>query len=332
MKFVDNAEITVAAGNGGQGCVSFRREKYVPKGGPDGGDGGQGGNIVLKSSHNIQTLLDLKLKKSYKAQHGEQGSKKNKFGKNGQNLIITVPTGCMIFDENDTLLKDFQSDHDTFIAAKGGKGGKGNQHFASAKNKIPRYAQPGLPGESKKLRIELKLIAEVGLVGLPNAGKSTLLQALTRANPKIASYPFTTLYPNLGVLKLLDKEIIIADIPGLIEGASRGEGLGHEFMRHVERTKCLIHLIDASHYEDPNEIFRHYQTICSEIKLYSEEILKRPMLIILNKSDLLTKEQKQEVTNTFINHKCKVLLISALKKEGLDLCIKEMVKCLQESR
>lgn len=287
-RFIDKVQIKAKAGDGGAGSVSFRREIYVPKGGPDGGDGGNGGNVVLQPSTELQTLLDLRLNPLYKAANGDPGSKKNQSGKKGADKIIKVPFGTMVFDQYNQLIADL-TEATPFIAAKGGKGGKGNQHFATPTNRVPRYAQPGLPGQELELRLELRLIAEVGLIGLPNAGKSTLLAQLTHAKPKIGNYPFTTLYPNLGVLKYDDREIIIADIPGLIEGASEGAGLGHEFLRHIDRTHTLIHLVEIIP-DHPEISFKNYQTICQEIANSPVDLTNKKMIVVLNKADLIPEE------------------------------------------
>lgn len=249
MKFVDIVEIELIAGHGGPGAVSFRREKYIPKGGPDGGNGGSGGSIVLKVSNKVQTLLDLKFKRKYKAKSGSPGRYKNQYGANAPDLVLDVPVGTIIWDENHDMIADLTELGQTLVVAKGGMGGKGNAMFATSTNRAPRIAQPGLPGEERSVTLELKMIAEVGLVGLPNAGKSTLLKALTNAKAKIGNYPFTTLHPNLGVLHFPDSEIVIADIPGLIEGASEGHGLGIDFLRHISRTKVIVHLVSLEEPE-----------------------------------------------------------------------------------
>jgi GTP-binding protein len=326
-KFVDKVEISVVAGHGGAGAVSFRREIYVPKGGPDGGDGGQGGSVILQPDDSIQTLLDLRLSRIYNAKNGDAGKGRNQSGKKGEDKIIKVPKGTMVMDDNNNLIVDLV-DYEPFIIAHGGKGGRGNQHFATAVNKVPRYAQKGLPGAELSITLELRLIAEVGLIGLPNAGKSSLLKQITKANPKIANYPFTTLYPNLGVLKYDDKEIIFADIPGLIEGAADGAGLGHDFLRHVARTKILVHLIELIP-DDFEQCLTNYHTICTELTKSELGLEQKPQLIVLNKADLVEPSTLAEFTKKFAAQKITVLPISAVTGYGVtELCnrIYEAVK------
>ena len=288
--FIDFVSIFVKAGKGGAGCVSFHREKYVPKGGPDGGDGGHGGSVILIVDANIRTLMDLRYKRRYVAKNGAPGGGNNKTGKSASNVIIKVPPGTMVFDQaTHELIVDLTDDGAEFVIAKGGDGGRGNARFATPTNRAPRRAESGWPGEERMLDLELKLIADVGLLGLPNAGKSTLLSCLSAARPKIAAYPFTTLEPMLGVVYLGDlKSFVMADIPGLIEGASEGRGLGLEFLRHVERTKILLHLVDVS-AENP---IKDYETICNEIEKYSPELAKKPSFLLLTKFDLLQPDDK----------------------------------------
>ncbi len=316
MKFVDKVKITVIAGKGGAGAVSFRREKFIPKGGPDGGDGGKGGNVIFLPNSQKQTLMDLKIKTIYKAGNGEPGRGKNQTGKDGSDLIIHVPKGVMIF-EDDTLIADL-TEEEPFILAKGGLGGKGNARFSTSTNRTPRYAQPGLPGEEKSITLELRLIAQIGLVGLPNAGKSTLLKSLTNANPKIANYPFTTLFPNLGVLRLFDKELIIADIPGLIEGASQGLGLGHDFLRHVARTEILIHLVEAVPNE-PEKAYQNYLVINEELKKSEVDLNNKKQIVVLNKIDVLPEEELNKTLKIFKTKKIKIIPISAYLKTNFNL-------------
>jgi GTPase len=288
--FVDQAVISVKAGDGGPGCVSFRREKYIPKGGPDGGNGGDGGSVVLIADENINTLFDFRGHHHWEAEPGEPGRGSQQSGAKGKDCIIRMPPGTLVYDAtNGQLLVDLEPGQ-SFVIAKGGQGGWGNEHFKRSTNQTPRRADPGEPGESRQLRLELKLIAEVGIIGLPNAGKSTLLAALTRANPKIADYPFTTLSPQLGIAELdSTRRIVLADIPGLIEGASKGAGLGHDFLRHVERTKVLLHLLDARPLEgsDPAE---NYRKIRAELEQYSPLLAEKREIIGLNKLDLLPEE------------------------------------------
>ncbi len=286
--FVDEAVITVSAGNGGPGCVSFRREKYIPKGGPDGGNGGRGGDVVMAADENVNTLYDFAHNHHWKAQHGEQGKGSQMSGLDGKDCVIKVPPGTMVYDEaSGELLHDLGPGMSAVIA-KGGRGGKGNEHFKTSTNQTPRKAEPGEPGETRRLKLELRLIADVGFVGMPNAGKSTLLAALTRATPKIADYPFTTLTPQLGIAELDGtRRLVLADIPGLIEGAAAGGGLGHEFLRHIERTKVLVHLLDIAP-PDGSKPSDNYRKIRAELAGYSQALADKPELIVLNKVDLLS--------------------------------------------
>jgi GTP-binding protein len=287
MQFIDQVKVYVKAGDGGRGCVSFRREKYVPKGGPNGGDGGRGGHVAFKATRDINTLLDIKYQQQYYAKRGQHGMGKNMHGKDGEDLIVPVPLGTLIKDlETDELLADLTTEDQEFIAVKGGRGGLGNSHFKSATRQAPRYAQPGEPGEEKNLILELKLLADVGLIGLPNAGKSTLISVLSSARPKVADYPFTTLVPVLGVVKHEDfKSFVIADIPGLIEGAHKGAGLGFQFLRHVERTSILIHLVDISDMAEGDPV-ENFEKINKELELYSPELIKKPQAVAATKLDI----------------------------------------------
>lgn len=283
MQFIDQAEVQVQAGDGGDGMVAFRREKYVPAGGPAGGNGGKGGSVILKVTENLQTLLDFRYRHLFKADNGKRGGPSNCTGASAEDLVIEVPCGTMVYDaETDELIGDLVAPEQTLCVAKGGKGGLGNAHFLSNHNRAPERALPGLPGEGRFLRLELKLLAEVGIIGLPNAGKSTLISALSAARPKIADYPFTTLIPNLGVVrKPTGDGTVFADIPGLIEGAHLGVGLGHDFLRHVERTRLLLHLIDATS-EDP---IASYHIIQDELSAYDRALASRPQILALNKLD-----------------------------------------------
>lgn len=287
MKFVDYAKILLKAGDGGRGCVSFRREKFVPRGGPNGGDGGRGGHIILKATRDLNTLLDFSYKREYKAERGEHGMGKNMHGRNGEDLVIPVPVGTVATDaENGSMVADLDHDGAEVILARGGRGGLGNAHFATATRQAPRFAQPGEPGEEKALILELKLLADVGLIGLPNAGKSTLISVISTAKPKIADYPFTTLVPNLGVVKFEDyTSFVVADIPGLIEGAHRGAGLGIRFLRHVERTSLLLHLVDVSDIPETNPV-DDFETINRELESYSPLLLLKPMAVVGTKTDI----------------------------------------------
>jgi GTP-binding protein len=287
MGFLDEVVVTVRSGNGGRGCVSFRREKYVAKGGPDGGDGGDGGNAVAKATKELFSLTDYRSRRLFKAGNGEPGRGKNRSGKNGLDIRLEVPLGTMLYDEDTgQLLADLVKDQQEVLLAAGGKGGKGNQHFATSTNRTPRFAQPGTPGQEKKIRISLKFIADVGLVGLPNAGKSTLLSRLTMARPKIQDYPFTTLYPNLGMMGHDDvNSLVIADIPGLIEGASLGRGLGHRFLKHIERTTLLLHLLDVT-YTHEKDVLEDYHVLREEMAAFSPVLIKKPHVVAINKMDL----------------------------------------------
>jgi GTP-binding protein len=287
MKFIDFVKIHVQSGKGGRGCVSFRREKYVPKGGPDGGDGGRGGHVIFRAERKLNTLLDLRYQRLYRAKDGRHGMGKKMHGSDGKDLVIQIPVGCVVKDaETEEMLSDLDKEGMTFTAAAGGKGGLGNAHFATSVKQAPRYAQPGLPGEEKDLIVELKLLADVGLVGLPNAGKSTLISVISKSRPKIADYPFTTLVPNLGVVKLEDfRSFVVADIPGLIEGAHKGAGLGFQFLRHVERTRILLHLVDISEMAQGDPV-ENLKKLNRELALYSEDLLKKPLAVAGTKCDI----------------------------------------------
>ena len=288
MKFLDQAKIYIKAGNGGSGSASFRREKFVEYGGPDGGDGGDGGSIIVQSDRNLNTLIDFRYAQHFKAQHGKPGSKRNKTGANGEDLILKVPLGTQVYEEdNNTLIYDFTKNKEKYLVASGGKGGLGNVRFKSSTNRAPRKKTNGKLGEEFWIWLQLKVIADIGIIGKPNAGKSSLLAALTRAKPKIANYPFTTINPNLGVSYYGGKEITLADIPGLVEGAHKGVGLGDKFLRHIERCKILLHVIDLS--ED--DLLNSYKKIKSELSNYDKDLIKKKEIIFFNKSDLLDKNE-----------------------------------------
>lgn len=316
--FVDVAKIFVKSGDGGNGAISFRREKYVPFGGPDGGDGGNGGDVVIKVDSNMRTLLDFKYKKKYEAERGENGGKSNMFGKDGKDLIIKVPAGTVIRDaQTNKVIADLIEDEQSVIVAKGGRGGRGNAKFATPTRQAPDFAEPGMPGEEKWINLELKLIADVGLIGFPNVGKSTILSMTTGAKPKIANYHFTTLTPNLGVVDLPGiNSFVMADIPGLIEGAHEGTGLGIDFLRHIERTRVLIHVIDVSGIEgrDPIEDF---EKINEELKLYSEKLASKPQIVAANKIDLGNEENYEKLKAEMDKRNIKIFKISAAANQGL---------------
>ncbi|MDG2991260.1 GTPase ObgE [Candidatus Synechococcus calcipolaris G9] len=317
MQFIDQVEIQVKAGDGGDGIVAFRREKYVPAGGPSGGNGGWGGSVILKAVSHLQTLLDFRYAHLFKAENGQRGGPSNRTGANGQDRLIEVPCGTMVWNgETGELLGDLVKPEQTLVVAKGGKGGLGNKHFLSNSQRAPDYALPGLEGESFALRLELKLLAEVGIIGLPNAGKSTLISVLSAARPKIADYPFTTLIPNLGVVRRPNGDgTVFADIPGLIEGAHLGTGLGHEFLRHIERTRLLIHLIDAT----AADVLGAYQTIQGELRAYGHGLGDRRQIIVLNKIDALEPEQISHLQETIAPHSAlPIFAISAVSGQGID--------------
>ena len=314
--FVDYVKIHINSGNGGKGSAHLHREKYITKGGPDGGDGGRGGHVILRGSKNLWTLFHLKFKRHVKAGHGEHGSKQRSSGADGEDQYIDVPLGTVIRDtETQNILHEITEDGQEVVIAEGGKGGLGNWHFKSSTNQTPRYAQPGIPGEEKDITLELKILADVGLVGFPNAGKSTLLSVITAAKPKIADYEFTTLKPNLGIVQYRDfKTFVVADIPGIIEGAAEGKGIGHRFLRHIERNSTLLFLIPA----DAKDIVKQYDILVDELRRYNPEMLDKDRLIAISKSDMLDSELKAELKaeldNTF---DVPYLFISSVAQQGL---------------
>tara|TARA_B100000700_G_scaffold16073_1_gene15963 strand:- start:652 stop:1635 length:984 start_codon:yes stop_codon:yes gene_type:complete len=296
MKFLDQVKIFVKAGDGGSGSPSFRREKFIEFGGPDGGDGGKGGSVILKSERNLNTLIDYRYQQHFKAERGSDGSGKNKTGKGGKNLVLKVPIGTQVFEEdNKTVIFDFKKENEEFVIANGGKGGFGNTRFKSSTNRAPKKFTKGVNGEEYWIWLQLKTIADIGIIGLPNAGKSSLLASLTSANPKIANYKFTTLNPNLGVAMYDDKEITLADIPGLIEGAHTGTGLGIKFLKHIERCKTLLHLIDITE----EDLVKSYKQVRNELKKYSKDLLKKEELVVFNKVDLIAKDQINKKISIF---------------------------------
>ena len=315
MKFLDQVKIYIKAGNGGDGSPSFRREKFIEYGGPDGGDGGKGGSVILRAEQNLNTLIDFRYQQHHKAKRGENGAGQNRTGKSGEDLILRVPLGTQVFEEdNKTLIYDFTKINEEFTAAAGGKGGLGNTRFKSSTNRAPRKFTKGTQGEEFTIWLQLKTIADIGIIGLPNAGKSSLLASVTNANPKIANYQFTTLNPNLGVASYDDKEITIADIPGLIEGAHKGTGLGTQFLKHVERCKSLLHMIDITN----DDIKKSYNQVKNELKNYSTQLSKKKELIVLNKTDLIDKKKVKEIVNNFSkNTKFEVITMSTLEKKTI---------------
>lgn len=328
--FLDKATITVKAGNGGNGLVSFHREKYVPDGGPDGGDGGKGGNIVFKADKTLTTLVDFAHKKVFTARNGEDGKARRSFGRKGEDLYIHVPVGTVIKDaKSGRVMKDMSENEEEFIAAYGGNGGWGNVHFATATRQTPKFAKDGIRGQERELILELKLIADVGLAGFPNVGKSTLLSAVSAARPKIANYHFTTLEPNLGVVKMGEgKSFVMADIPGLIEGAHEGIGLGHEFLRHIERTRLIVHIVDVSGTEGRNPI-DDFEKINNELSLYSKSLSERPQIVAANKIDVITDPKLLEDFRKYIEDKgLKLFEISAAAHMGTKELINQVSKLL----
>ena len=324
MKFLDQAKIRIKAGNGGSGSASFRREKFVEFGGPDGGDGGDGGSIILESDRNLNTLIDFRYAQHFRAEHGKPGSKRNKTGANGKDLILKVPVGTQIYEEdNNTIIFDFTKNKEKYLVASGGKGGLGNVRFKSSVNRAPRKKTNGKIGEEFWIWLQLKVIADVGIVGLPNAGKSSLLAALTRAKPKIASYPFTTINPNLGVTYYDNKEITLADIPGLVEGAHKGVGLGDKFLRHIERCKALLHLIDITE----KDLIGIYKKIKLELSSYDKNLLKKKEIIFFNKSDLLKKDEIEKKLKEFKSKiKKKYEVISIFVEKDIQKIKKILIK------
>ena len=315
MKFLDQVKIYIKAGNGGDGSPSFRREKFIEFGGPDGGDGGKGGSVILKAEQNLNTLIDFRYQQHHKAKRGENGAGQNRTGKSGEDLILKVPLGTQVFEEdNKTLIYDFTKISEEFIAAAGGKGGLGNTRFKSSTNRAPRKFTKGTQGEEFTIWLQLKTIADIGIIGLPNAGKSSLLASVTNANPKIANYQFTTLNPNLGVASYDDKEITIADIPGLVEGAHKGTGLGIQFLKHIERCKSLLHLIDIT----SEDLKKSYQQVKNELKKYSNKLTKKKELIVLNKIDLVDEKEVNHIIKDFKkNTKSEVIALSTFNKSSV---------------
>ena len=331
--FIDKARIFVKAGNGGNGAVSFRREKYVPAGGPDGGDGGKGASVIFEVDNDLRTLMDFKYQRKYVASPGGDGSKKRQAGKNGEDLVLKVPAGTIIRDEaTGKIIADLKEEGDKAVVARGGRGGKGNQHFANAVRQAPNFAKSGTDGEERWVILELKMIADVGLLGFPNVGKSTFLSVVTAAKPKIANYHFTTLTPNLGVVQTkFGDSFVLADIPGLIEGAAEGVGLGHDFLRHVERTKVLIHIVDISGLEG-RDALEDFDNINDELKLYNEKLATRPQVVVANKIDILEDNSVYEdFKKTLEDRGYKVFKMSAATREGVDDVIAYVSQVLKDA-
>ncbi len=336
MKFIDEVLIDVYAGNGGNGSVSFRREKFIPMGGPDGGDGGKGGSIWALADRNINTLVEYRYTRSFKARNGEGGRGSDCYGKGADDLVLRVPVGTVIRDENTgEELADLARDGQKALIAKGGKGGLGNLHFKSSTNRAPRQSTPGEPGEERRLRMELKVLADVGLLGMPNAGKSTLIRAISAAKPKVADYPFTTLHPNLGVVRVdQDRSFVVADIPGLIEGAAEGAGLGHQFLRHLARTRLLLHLVDLAPFDPETEPVREARAIVDELRKYDEALYLKPRWLVLNKTDLVNAEERAERIAGFVRDygwDGPVFAISAISGEGCRALVFAIMEHLEQS-
>lgn len=330
MRFVDEAHITVESGKGGQGCISFRREAHVPRGGPDGGNGGRGADIRVRASSTLLTLYDFRLKRRYEAENGKPGEGRQRHGRNGKDCILNLPVGTLVYevfaDGSEELLADLFTEGEDIIIATGGRGGMGNEHFKSSTMRTPRFAQPGEDGQVKHLRLELKILAHAGLLGLPNAGKSTFLSRICSAKPKIAAYPFTTLVPNLGVLiHETGDHFVVADIPGLIEGAHLGQGLGHQFLRHVERTHFLIHILSTEEItlEDP---WAGFDLLTEELTLYDSQLASKPQIYVVNKIDLWTPDQLQQLQQQAHDAKRTIFCISALEGTGTETLLRHLWK------
>lgn len=337
VKFVDEVVIEAHAGNGGNGCVSFRREKFIPFGGPNGGDGGRGGHVIARADVNLNTLVDFRFSKLHRGRNGEHGRGADQYGAGGDDKVLRMPVGTLIFDaETDELIADLVQDGQEIIIARGGQGGLGNLHFKSSVNRAPRESTKGQEGEHRKLRLELKVLADVGLLGMPNAGKSTLISAVSNARPKIADYPFTTLYPNLGVVRLgPGRSFVIADIPGLIEGAAEGQGLGHQFLRHLQRTKLLLHIVDMAPIEEGADPVKDVRAIVAELKKYDADLAAKPRWLVLNKLDLLPEDEREAAVKNLLRrlrYKGPVFPISALAREGLDPLLHAIAEHIGQSK
>ena len=337
MKFVDEATIDVAAGNGGAGCASFRREKFIPFGGPNGGDGGRGGSIYAVADVNLNTLIDYRYARRHEARNGEAGRGSDQFGAAGADIVLRMPVGSILTDvDTDQVVAELLVPGERILICKGGDGGFGNLHFKTSTNRAPRQKTPGWPGEQKKLRLELRVLADVGLLGMPNAGKSTLIAAISNARPKIADYPFTTLHPNLGVVRVgPEQSFVVADIPGLIEGAAEGAGLGHQFLRHLQRTRLLLHLVDMAPFDDSIDPVGHAKAIVKELKKYDAALHDKPRWLVLNKMDMVPTDERAARVKDFVKRmrtKAPVFEVSALTREGLDPLLKAVYQHVAASK
>ncbi len=337
MKFIDEARIEVIAGKGGNGAVSFRREKYIPKGGPDGGDGGRGGSIWAEADRNLNTLVEFRYTRVFRARSGENGRGSDCYGKGGEDLTLRVPVGTVIRDEDSgEVIADLTRHGQRALLARGGKGGLGNLHFKSSTNRAPRQSTPGEPGEERRLHLELKVLADVGLLGMPNAGKSTFIRSVSAARPKVADYPFTTLHPNLGVVRVdTDRSFVLADIPGLIEGAAEGAGLGHQFLRHLARTRLLLHLVDMAPPDPAADPVAQARAIVEELRRYDESLYRKPRWLVLNKIDLIPEAERQTRIDAFVNAlgwHAPVYAIAAISGEGCRPLIYAIMDYLDELR
>jgi GTPase len=337
MKFVDEAVIDVAAGNGGAGCASFRREKFIPFGGPNGGDGGRGGSVWMVADRNLNTLIDYRYARRHEARNGEAGRGSDQFGAAGDDIVLKVPVGTIVTDaETGERLTELLVPGERVLIAKGGDGGFGNLHFKTSTNRAPRQKTPGWPGEARKLRLELRVLADVGLLGMPNAGKSTLIAAISNARPKIADYPFTTLHPNLGVVRVgPEQSFVVADIPGLIEGASEGAGLGHQFLRHLQRTRLLLHIVDLVPFDDAVDPVAQARAIVAELKKYDPALHAKPRWLVLNKIDMLAPEEREQRVSHFVRRlrwKGPVFAVSALAREGLEPLVRAAYQYIAAER
>ncbi|HSX93976.1 MAG TPA: GTPase ObgE [Hydrogenophaga sp.] len=337
MKFVDEATIDVAAGDGGNGCASFRHEKYKEFGGPDGGDGGRGGHVIMLADASLNTLVDFRYTRRFEAQRGEHGKGSDMFGVKGDDVVLKVPVGTIVTDaESGQVVCELLQPGERVMVAKGGDGGFGNMHYKSSTNRAPRQKTPGWPGERKALKLELKVLADVGLLGMPNAGKSTLIAAVSNARPKIADYPFTTLHPNLGVVRVgPEKSFVVADVPGLIEGASEGAGLGHQFLRHLQRTRLLLHLVDAAPFDEAVDPVAQAKAIVAELKKFDPELHAKPRWLVLNKVDMLPLEEREARVRDIVRrlrYKGPVFEISALTREGCERLVQKAYEHIEALR